>query len=1463
MQELHQYIQHLSILNVVSNGIPYPATANAEHVKVQSYNYKFNYRAGTNTQNPQEVYNDALGIFANGVIFKTSPSNVQLPGFLSSAPRDFKFNRVQLQEFYDTEPAGAIINDGVYSYTSSKFLSSSWQGSALPASSEYYRLSNFNNDYLRHTDGHSKILGFAFDGYPIYGPFGYLFPVDAESGIKQVISGYVAHANDSHRPVGWKYDNIINTNQGEYTLVEGTFVEDYIFSNNASKLDQFNGQFCVTPDFPNGTYAYFLTFAEDNLNVPAYPYIIGHSTKQRRTFFQETAEIQADPTSMWSVTSGTRHAVLIERQLVNVALPVITAAGMEIEIISGSLPGGARLEGTNITGRLFEVAYDTSYVVVFRARYDDLFEDRTLEFVVTGSDKPSWITDKGLLEVGPNDNLYILDNAPIDFQLIATDTDLPAGDVLTYYIAENDGVLPPGIILTDSGKIQGIVEPLLSLDNQYRDGGYDSSLYGELPMDYSTLSASGFASYYYDNQTYDYSEKTNNVKKLNRYYPFAVTVSDGVSFVRREFRIYVVGDDYLLADNTVMHASTGVFKADATNVRTPIWITPTDLGYKRANNYATIYLDVIDSDNLEGELSYNIETVNDDSSVSELPDGLTVDNTTGEITGFIPYQPAITTDYKFTVRATRVTSGINIVEIFANFYEDTMLGKYAFKIFKVDLSGDIDGVDDLFDLIGRSILLNSRQYNVTRVDNRNEEYDIIYVDESLSPDISLLLSRSAPIGQDYAFVKTLSELQKEKYNNRVLKFSETESYTITSIVPYIEYEILQAMPNSTPIYPSGVPQLMQANENYFIGDYAEYTIKSGGDGFIYKCIVPHSVAQQLDNSNNIIFDADGNIQIDFDNNSWIQVAETLNELSINELVTAAQQSLEVAYNGRAFIDVVDIGHWIIRVRSTALSRNVANIKAFFVNTNDSISVKLINNTEDFITFDKILTTQLNQGRNIGVALFRNDFFSKLLIINDNEDNVPSSTKTFSLRVIGEIDSNISWITPANLGTINANFISNYKIEAETTVPDSKMIYTIKHGKLPFGMQLRFDGEITGIPNQFENNTSAGLTTFDNGTISWDGKFTGDTTIDRKYKFTIEARDRFGFTAIEREFTLTVEDADPTLYTDIYMRPMLEESTRALYRNFVSTPAIFEPDKIYRLGDDAFGVQHNLDMLVYAGIEAKSVGEFVAGAAKNHKRNQYAFGEFKTAFAQELGSDTPVYEVVYLEVIDHAHSDKGKTASKFKINNKTKITVDSLQYAAKDDSTGTGNGEDVLGIYGRGGFIRFIITELDQLIIETRQGDVALNVNNADFEIELFDTSSVNIELERGPSEPYRIRPSSTNTIKADSNAINVSQSTDNVRYRSSIEHMRDNISQIGKRERNYLPLWMRTSQNGLQELDYITAIPVCYCKPGQSAKILNNIQQSGFDQHVINYDIDRYIVKRTEGNQEEQFILFANYQFNA
>ena len=109
---------------------------------------------------------------------------------------------------------------------------------------------------------HSPILGFAYDGNPIYGPFGYSNPLDSQSQITRMTSSYSSKGDRRNGPSTSKYPL-------------GSFVDDYVYSHRSGSLDENNGRYCVTPDFPEGVYAYFITI--DNNQVPQFPYVIGEN----------------------------------------------------------------------------------------------------------------------------------------------------------------------------------------------------------------------------------------------------------------------------------------------------------------------------------------------------------------------------------------------------------------------------------------------------------------------------------------------------------------------------------------------------------------------------------------------------------------------------------------------------------------------------------------------------------------------------------------------------------------------------------------------------------------------------------------------------------------------------------------------------------------------------------------------------------------------------------------------------------------------------------------------------------------------------------------------------------------------------------------------------------------------------------------------------------------------------------
>lgn len=217
-----------------------------------------------------------------------------------------------------------------------------YQDSTFITANAWGNVTGFNGGSYTHSDGHSKILGFAADGYPIYGPYGYTNATDSNTPVIRMASSYILNVITENRPkaiavnIDADYTNtniinvgqwnlragmrltinsagispnsvyIVNTftdtlqldpelgidnyynnnfitlsenislNEGDtltFDYLPGAFIEDYMFLSNYGTLDRFNGRYCVTPDFPNGTYAYFAT--QDSLGNPVYPYFIG------------------------------------------------------------------------------------------------------------------------------------------------------------------------------------------------------------------------------------------------------------------------------------------------------------------------------------------------------------------------------------------------------------------------------------------------------------------------------------------------------------------------------------------------------------------------------------------------------------------------------------------------------------------------------------------------------------------------------------------------------------------------------------------------------------------------------------------------------------------------------------------------------------------------------------------------------------------------------------------------------------------------------------------------------------------------------------------------------------------------------------------------------------------------------------------------------------------------------------
>jgi hypothetical protein len=157
--------------------------------------------------------------------------------------------------------------------------------------------------YVLDSTKHSPLLGYTYDGFPIYGAYGFK-NADGTGGITRMKSSFFLR-NITERTVYANGTDVIDGPAVSTTYPLGYFREDYGYIAPSASLpdylDEHNGRFCVTPEYPKGTYCYFAT-VDANWNS-AYPYIVGPTfygvrTAAKVTSIAETVNTYTPSTSL-------------------------------------------------------------------------------------------------------------------------------------------------------------------------------------------------------------------------------------------------------------------------------------------------------------------------------------------------------------------------------------------------------------------------------------------------------------------------------------------------------------------------------------------------------------------------------------------------------------------------------------------------------------------------------------------------------------------------------------------------------------------------------------------------------------------------------------------------------------------------------------------------------------------------------------------------------------------------------------------------------------------------------------------------------------------------------------------------------------------------------------------------------------------------------------------------------------
>ena len=213
----------------------------------------------------------AINMIEKGANYTQSATTVkaETPGdgaIFSSNVKEWTVNQVErYAKINDVMP-----DDGFYEVQRDSELGNPYVNYYVPRNLRTYLGDNGSE--------HSPILGWAYDGNPIYGPYVYK-EADGGGGLDYIKSSY---------------DKLTGERTNGPSITEypsGFFVEDFTYTPGKGDLDEHNGRFGVTPDYPNGVYAYYTTVQPSQVanagnpfnraRVPVFPYVVGDSYKSK------------------------------------------------------------------------------------------------------------------------------------------------------------------------------------------------------------------------------------------------------------------------------------------------------------------------------------------------------------------------------------------------------------------------------------------------------------------------------------------------------------------------------------------------------------------------------------------------------------------------------------------------------------------------------------------------------------------------------------------------------------------------------------------------------------------------------------------------------------------------------------------------------------------------------------------------------------------------------------------------------------------------------------------------------------------------------------------------------------------------------------------------------------------------------------------------------------------------------
>lgn len=445
---------------------------------------------------------------------------------------------------------------------------------------------------------------------------------------------------------------------------------------------------------------------------------------------------------------------------------------------------------------------------------------------------------------------------------------------------------------------------------------------------------------------------------------------------------------------------------------------------------------------------------------------------------------------------------------------------------------------------------------------------------------------------------------------------------------------------------------------------------------------------------------------------------------------------------------------------------------------------------------------------------------------------------FTLTIVGNIETGVTWLVDPDLGTINNGAISTLYVEAVSVAGRSLQYQLVQPGsRLPQGLTLQPSGNITGRVSFNTFALDGGTTTFDVNSKS--RTVTRPTTFDSKYTFTVNAYSPESAQIIYQVASIIVTDGGSG-YTSqpiitISPPPLTENSEQA-----TAGVATIVGGKItaISLGNPGAGYTSPPTITITGGggAGATAVCTIIESKIIN------AVSVFRTFTLEVVRKFNEPYETLYVKCMPPL-ADRALINQL--IQNQDIIPVD-LVYRADDSNFGVAQNVTYDHAYG---LTASTYSEyMSSLVINHYWKNITLgeiktaraldSKGNVLYEVVY---SSIVDDLVNNQGQSVKKRVTLPYPVYLDDNT-QVTQV-----YPNSLPNMRNQVIDTVGQVNPALPLWMTSKQENGQVLGFTPAWIIAYVKPGQGSRVAYNIrEQFGDKLNLVDFKIDRYEINRSQ-----------------